>query len=380
MKKKCLVLVVLLNILIFITQSVSAEEYEFTGEGASVEWEKAWDAMKEKLPENLHDDMEDYLLSDIQSAENSKLVNGDYWWERIRCSFFDSFLPAVSDLSEIIGILLLTALCRHIPFPGSLNKAVQFCGNLCMTAVVCRICFSAVETGEIYIQSLCTIMTSMVPVMSAVSYASGEITAATVQNTSITLFLTVISNLNSIIIKPLLNVLMALTITGSVCTEISIGSFTGSVKKIMMTVFSFFLLIYSFVYGIQTSLARAADSLGLRTVRFALSNFIPIVGGPVSDAFSALRTGMGYVRTAAGAGGIGILILLVLPTGISIWLTCTMLSFGQTISEIIGSNDMGKLLGDVHSVMQILSALIWMTTVFFLFTIILFTKTSGQSA
>lgn len=363
-----------------IPSPAKAKEYVFSVNTIESDWEKSWEAMKEQLPEDLREEVQDYYLYDTTTITDSRLTDSNYWWDTIKMTLKDFLFPAISDLSVVLGAAFLIALCQQIPFSGCLQKGMLLCCDLSMAIILFRTCYSAFENAERYIQSLCSVMTALVPVMSAVSYASGEITAAAVQNTAITLFLTVITNLNNVIVRPLLNVVLALTITGAVCPDISLGSFTGNVKKIMMTSFSFILLLYSFVYGIQTSLARAADSLGLRTIRFALSNFIPIVGGPVSDAFSALRSGMGYVRSVAGIGGISILLLMILPVGISLWMTGTVFSIGNTASELLGCSHGAKLLSEMHSILQIVSALVWMITIFFLFSIILFTQTAGQTA
>jgi len=89
---------------------------------------------------------------------------------------------------------------------------------------------------------------------------------------------------------------------------------------------------------------------------------------------------MGYVRTAAGIGGIIILALMILPTGLSLWVTNTVFSLGNTAADLLGCSKSAKLLSDMHSILQILSALVWMITIFFLFTIIVFTKTTGNVA
>lgn len=379
MKFKRTILLVISCILFLCTPSpVYAEEHIFYGSGTSGAWENAWEDMKKQLPEEIREEIKDFYISDSTSIGNTKLTETEYWWYKVKSHISEFLLPAAADFSVLLGVIMLAALCKQIPLSGKLQKGLDFCCELCLAIVVYRTGYAAVENAERYIQSISAVMTAMVPVFSAVSYASGEITAATVQNTAITLFLTVITNLNNIIIRPLLEVLMALTITGAICPDIPLGNFTGSVKKFMMTLFSFILLLYSFVYSVQTSLARAADSFGLRTIRFALSNFIPVVGGPVSDAFSALRSGIGYVRSAAGIGGITVLALMVLPIGLSLWITNTVFSLSNTAAEIMGITKGSKILSDIHSILQILSALVWMVTIFFLFSIILFTKTSGQ--
>jgi len=145
-------------------------------------------------------------------------------------------------------------------------------------------------------------------------------------------------------------------------------------------VYGFMMLFYSFVYGMQNTLAKSADSLGLRTVKFALGSFIPIVGGTVSDAFSAVREGLGYVKAMTGAGGILILLCMVLPVAVSVWCFHLVLSCSQTAAELLDCTQSARLLADTQSILQLLSALVWLAVTFFCFSIILFTKTSVHAS
>ena len=110
-----------------------------------------------------------------------------------------------------------------------------------------------------------------------------------------------------------------------------------------------------------------------------MGNLIPIVGGTVAEAFSAVRAGLGYVKIMAGTGGILILCMLLLPTAASVWSYDIMLSCTRTASELLDCGNSTRLLGDTRSILQMLSAVLWLSVLFFLFAVILFTKTTGQA-
>lgn len=54
----------------------------------------------------------------------------------------------------------------------------------------------------------------------------------------------------------------------------------------MMTVFTGLL-------SIQSIVGTSADTLGVKAAKFVVSNFVPIVGSAVADAYTTMRSGLG---------------------------------------------------------------------------------------
>ncbi|MBR4959925.1 MAG: hypothetical protein IKY52_03410, partial [Clostridia bacterium] len=281
-------------------------------------------------------------------------------------------------MTSITVLLFLTAWIRHWTGPTTAS-CFQFCSDVCMSITLFTVFRDVILHVHTFLGQLCSFMTAMLPVMTAVQYGAGEITTASVNRISLTLFITVLNHLQRGLFLPLGQALYSVSIASAVCTKIPLGGFTGAVKKLFMVLFSYMILVYSFVYGLQNSLAAGTDSLGLRTVKFAMGNFIPIVGGTVSEAFSAVRTGLGYVKIMAGTGGILILCMLVLPTAIFVWGFDLMLSLTHTAAELLDCGSGVRLLADTRSVLQMLAAVLWLSALFFIFAIILFTRTTGQA-
>jgi len=358
---------------------VSAETYTFDGaENSSLE--NAWEELLRTLPEELRNEVAG-LDPGASTAEGSihTLLSLGYWKEKISNLLKGGLQSALSAFTSIIGVLLLTAVCKQLP-ESTVAGPFAFCSDLCMALTVFGSARSVMQMMEDFLEQLCRIMTAMIPVMAAVSMSAGEVASASVNRTGLTLFVTVLNQLQRWLFMPLGQALYSISIVSAVCTQVRMGGFIASIRKLFMTLFSFMMLFYSFVYGMQNTLAKSADSLGLRTVKFALGSFIPIVGGTVSDAFSAVREGLGYVKAMTGAGGILILLCMVLPVAVSVWCFHLVLSCSQTAAELLDCTQSARLLADTQSILQLLSALVWLAVTFFCFSIILFTKTSVHAS
>ena len=375
-KNKLLLLFCALFLLEIFCMPVYAGTYVFDG-SATNDLQSAWNTMLQELPDEIRREAE--ALSPTADQQNwQQYLDISYWLEKIVPLLQNSFQNALNSLLSIGIILLLTGIVQQWN-GGTTGTILGFCSDLCTALTVFSVAGSLFTMIQEFLSQLCNVMTAMIPVMAAVSYGAGEITTASVNRLSMTLFITVLNQLQRWLFAPLGQTLFSLSIVTAVCTQVQLSSFTAALKKLFMTLFTFMLLIYSFIYGLQNTLARSADGLGLRTVKFAMGSFIPIVGGTISDAFSAVREGLGYVRMMTGAGGIWILLLMVLPVAISVWSFDLVLSCGHTAAELLGYGQGARLLSDTRSILQMLSALVWLSVTFFIFTIILFTRTAVQA-
>ncbi len=364
----------LLLVLACLPLPIAGESYVYHGED-SPPVGQAWEDFLQALPEEI-----------CREAERLQPENGDveglfdtltisYWTDKLLPLLREGLTSGLRQLTSILSVLLLTALVRQWS-GGATQTMFGFCSDLVMALTVFTASADLFGQMERFLGQLCSMMTALVPVMGAVSLGAGEAASASVNRIGLTLFITVLNQLQRWLFTPLAQALYSLSMVTAVCSKVPLGSFTASVKKLFMTLFSFMMLVYSFVYGMQNALAKGADSLGLRTVRFAMSSFIPMVGGTVADAFSAVREGMSAVRLLTGMGGIWVLALLVLPMAVSVWCFSLSLSVCHTTAELLDCGQSARLIGDTRSILQLLSALLWLSVTFFLFAIILFAKTA----
>ena len=70
------------------------------------------------------------------------------------------------------------------------------------------------------------------------------------------------------------------------------------------------------------------------------------------------------------------LVLMLLPVAVSVWVFDLVLTCSHTTAELLGCTQSARMLADTRSVLQLMSALVWLAAIFFLFAVILFTKTA----
>lgn len=372
-----LLFVVSLFLSLCLARSIEAEEYSFDG------FSDNWDELFEELPEEIREELTELDKNNLsQSAERlAKKLDFSYWIKKIFNALRQNFFPSLRAASSICGILILIAtinLLSENVTNSSFHSIFELCSDLCMTSMILEVVNEIMERSSAYLEQLCGIMNVMIPVTEAIYLTEGAVSQLAVHKTALLLYIAITSNLNNLILKPAFGVLFGFLLIAAVFREFNPEGFINGIRKFITTTFALFALVFSFILGLQTMLAKSADSLGIKAMRFALSNFIPIVGGTLSEALTTLREGINVIKSVTGISGIIIILLLVLPVSASMFCNNVLLSFCHMTAEILGCSKSAKIINEIKSVLSILGAVVYSTSLLFIMAMILFAKVGGQ--
>ena len=82
--------------------------------------------------------------------------------------------------------------------------------------------------------------------------------------------------------------MLAVTLVSAINPSLDLGSLAESVKKLVIWVLGIVMTLFTGLLSIQSFAGAAADNLSARAVKFAASSFIPVIGGSISEAYSAV--------------------------------------------------------------------------------------------
>lgn len=245
-------------------------------------------------------------------------------------SAVSSFSDTVPDsrLKNIYGMVsvMVTAAVVAVPVSECLN-------NIAAT----------IKAGGVF-------MLAYVPVYAGIAASSGAVTSAAVYNMTIIGAAEGAVQLASNIMLPLMSSCMALGIVDGINTQYSLGSITALINKCCTFLIIAVMTIFTGMTSLQSSVGTAADSIGVKAAKLAVSNFIPVVGGALSDTYGTVRSCLGLLRSAAGIYGIAAIALTVLPPALEAAALYLAVNIGCAVSEILGQDRLVKLLKNTSSV------------------------------
>ncbi|MEW9080378.1 stage III sporulation protein AE, partial [Terrisporobacter glycolicus] len=129
--------------------------------------------------------------------------------------------------------------------------------------------------------------------------------------------------------------------------------------------------------SIQGLYVTSFDKFTVKTAKFAVGNFIPVVGGFVSDSVDILLSSSQLIKNVFGGVGLVILVGLCSIPIIKILSVILVYKLCAIVVEPIGEDNISSFLNEVSNLMIIILATIIAVTIMFFVTIAILTSISA---
>ena len=331
----------------------------------------------------LPDDIRNILPNELFDGDFSSLSNG----EIDHMTFIDASINSLlanlpSALSSITLILVAVIISSIFDTMSSglesisLRESYNLCSSLCISVLVFNLIGEISINALSYMKALCNAMNGLAHIMATVHIMEGKISTAALGNGTMMMFIALIENIIVSFLAPIVNICLALSCVKSVSNEKNIGGISSLIRNTFITLTVFTMMVFSFVFSFQNTLTQSADSLSMRTAKFAIGSFIPIIGPSISEALTTVTSSISYVKNALGVIGLVSVLLLTLPVIASLYVHKLLLDITASLSGMIGFDKGKEIISDASGICGFILALSACTGVFFILALTIFIKTS----
>ena len=225
-------------------------------------------------------------------------------WTSITGQSHDLLFSALRSGAQIIAVSFLAAICCSL----AESETVSLAGVLAVSFVAMNRISSCAAVGKEALHSLGDYSHVLLPCLCTASAASGCVTSAGAKYAASILVLDGVISVCVNCVMPFLNVYAGVILAGQVTNHPLLQSVGGLLKlgvKWSLILITTVFTLYLSVTGLLTGTVDAAAAKAAKT---AMSAAIPVVGGILSDASSALLSGAKML--CAGIGVMGMLAVL----------------------------------------------------------------------
>lgn len=206
-------------------------------------------------------------------------------------------------------------------------------------------------------------MKSFVPVLSGVIAVGGNVGAASVYNLSLLGCCELITVIAESFCFPLLGCYLALCVCSGLNDDLQLSGLAKGIKTAVITIIGICMTAFVGLLTVQGFVAKAGDSVAMKTAKFAVGSFVPIVGSAISDALASVQGSIGLIKASTGAYGIIAGIATVLPALVLVLLTKLAAEASAVAADIFGVPRMASLYRSFGAVLTVLTAIILSVTV-----------------
>lgn len=367
--KKTLKLLIVIIILIVTANLASLNVY------AVSEYDTQLDEVSSQVDEILEqfdiaysfEDMSDFSLTELVSSVKDVIA------ARARAPF--------TALGTILIVIVFTSLMKCVGETALINSPSSNMYNLVcvLTAVtvIAPMLLNAYGNAENAIARGGDFMRIFIPVFVGITVASGHITSAGIYNAVTLLSAELIVELSRNFLMPLLSVTVALAVSGSIFSNAAVDSIINLIKKLITWSVTVAVTLFSGFVSLKCSLGSKADGFGVKTVKFMISGFVPVVGSAVSDAYTTVKGSFDVMRCTIGLAGTIAIVMILLPPVIELLFYRIVMWIGTAVAEMFSVNSLAKLMKNIDCGLSIaMSVLICFSMMFIICTGILM-KVSG---
>ena len=255
-------------------------------------------------------------------------------------------------LTIIFLVIVFGSVMKSMGGSAVSAQSADMYGMVCVMAAVTVIVPPLLDiyAEVLRIVQLCgSFISVFVPVMTVVSIGCGRFGSAGVYHIMILGASEVIVRLSENWLIPVLTVMAALSVTGSVFPGTSMNSLVSFIKKGLTWAISITMTLFTGFVTLKCTITGKADGAATKTAKMLVSSFVPIVGGAVSDAYSTVKGSFEVIGGTVGAAGIIAMSLIILPIVLELLIYRIVMWAGTAAADIFTAEAVSRLLKSIDS-------------------------------
>lgn len=333
---------------------------QFESSGANELYDKTPDEAKEIL-DNLGVDKIDYkTLLTLSPTDFFKAL-----WQIL----LTQLRKPLVILASITGVAVLCSLVEGLNVSigqRSLDTVFNVVAILCICTAVVNPIVECIRSAAAAIQSCADFILSFIPVFVSLVAVGGQPVSATTYNTFLLLTSEVISKITANQLVPLVTIYLAFCIVGALTPSMNLSGAASTAKSIVTWALGLLVTVFVGLLGIQSLVASGADTVAMKTGKFLIGSFVPVVGKALSDALTTAQSCVKLLKTTVGAYAVAVASLTFLPSLLQTIVWYFAVNLGSTVSDVLGAQQIGKVLKACATALSLLLAIIAFVALLFI--------------
>lgn len=315
--------------------------------------------------------VKDFMKTGDGKLSTKKLINalGMYTVRELTASL------KLLALLVVIALIcsLLTNLQKAFSSESLSNIAYFACYSL-LIVIMARSFYIGVETARTTIKDMTEFMTALVPILIMLIASVGGFVEAAVMDPIIIGAITISAKIFMDIIIPIICMTFVLQFVNNLSSEYKIDKLTKLLNQVAIWVQGIIMTVFIGIITIRGITAKTIDQVTVKTAKFAVDNFIPIVGKSLSDAISTVAGYSILLKNALSSFGLVVLIVIMLFPIIKLFIMSFLYKLTAALIEPISDSRLVNCINAAGgSIVLVTSCLICVSVMFFIMIAIIAT-------
>ena len=317
------------------------------------------------------------FVKDLISGE--KTILDLFNKEGIKLLLFEEVKSSLKIATIIIVLALLSSVLKSLDnsfSSGAVSQIITYIIFITMVSLTLVGFKDVLEICNSTIDSTVGLMQLIMPVLITLLVLIGFPVTSTVLNP---IFIGGVTFINIIFKKFLFTsiaIAFAILVINNLSKSIKLNKLSSFIKQINLVVIGAMFTIYLGLVSMQGLYVKNIDNFAVKTTKYAIGNFIPVVGNFVSDSVDMLLSSSQLIKGVFGGIGLVLLVGICLLPIIKILSIILVYKASAIVVEPIGEDSISGFLNEVANLMIIMLACIIAITIMFFVTVAILTSIS----
>ncbi len=273
-------------------------------------------------------------------------------------------------LGKIIVLAIFCAVLQNLHGAFEKDAIGRLAYKICYMLIIIlsiKSFYSAMRIGADAIDTMVSFIQSLIPTLLALLISVGGLTSATVLQPIVFGTISVITTFIKVGIIPMIFFSAVLSILNNLSDEINISKLASLIRQTGVALLGLILTIFLGIMSVQGIAASSLDSVSIKTAKFAVDNFVPIVGKFLTDAIDTVVSCSMLIKNGIGVVGLLVLVLICSMPLIKIFSIIVIYKISSALIQPILDNQLVQCLNDMsNSLMILLATVIAVGVLFFI--------------
>lgn len=227
---------------------------------------------------------------------------------------FSEIIGSIKLMSMVIIICIICALISNLQKAFSnenLSGVAYFACYSLIIIIIAKSFYIGVNEVEIAVKDITDFMTALMPVLLMLLASTGRIVQSAVMDPIIIFAINFSARVYSNVIIPLILMAFVLQFVNNISEDYKVDKLTKLLNQSVLWIQGMLMTVFIGIVTIRGVSSKAMDEVTAKTAKFAVDNFVPIVGKCLSDAISTVIGYSSLLKSAVSSIGLVFLIIMV---------------------------------------------------------------------
>ena len=337
-----------------------------------------------KLEEELKDNE---IFKNIDLKQFAKdLIKGDAKLtdlintENIKKLVIDQLIASLKVITMIIVLALLSSILKSLEgsfSSGEVSKIVNYIIFITMVTLVLVNFKDVLSIAYTTVNSIISIVN--VPILLTLLAVGGLTTTSATLSPVFVSGVSIINMVFKNVIFTLITLAFCVLVINNLSKNIKLKRFSELLKKANVVIVGAAFTVYLGLVSIQGIYVTSFDKFAVKSAKFAVGSFIPVIGSFVSDSVDLLLSSSILLKNIFGAVGLILLVGICFIPIIKIFSIILVYKIGAAIVEPIGEENISSFMDETSKLMTVILISVLAVLIMFFVTISILTSLSITS-